>query len=1191
MFGAILCFELRYQLRQPAFYWYLAVFALAGFLFALVFAQPRGAIQVNSPVTVAFALGWLGLLGALVPLWVWGDVALRDAGAGMSELVGTTPTPAWLYLAARFAVAFLGVCLVSVAAAAGYEIACRMWWIDPAKIAPFHPLAYANVLAILVLPTCLTLGAIFALVAAATRSRLATYIALIGIFVFVFTTYAFMPRLAWGNRYLAGLADPTGLAALLDTTAHWTPHERNATLLPLQGTLLWNRAIWGAVSIACLALVVVLLARPDRAGRVRAGSGAARGAPAGQAGVAASRVVPLAFQRRAATPFTGGGLAGQVFACLRLELRATLHSWTVLILLVLFGVATGAVLWSFAQHSVTASVLNMVGPSSAGLLYLLALFLGGEMVWRERQARIAEIVAATPTPSFVFVVTKLGALAVTMAALLGIAAIVGLAFQVAKGAPQIDLHFYAVDLLLSLLPQALMVAVVAMLVHVVVNSRPIGHLVAITLIVGASIGTEWLGSEERLLQFGYLPDLPLSDMNGLGHFLTGRLWFLAYWGCVSILLGVAATMLWVRGPAPGLLARLGGMRHAVTPAAAAVGVLALLGTAFAGGGIYWSTHVLNEWATKSSRELERIAYEKSYGGLVSAAQPNVTEVELAVDLHPETRAYSVRGKYVLANLGTQPIETVVVEFNSSPDRVELAGATLAESGCCDVYVFRPSVPLAPGETRVLEFALSLSPNGFTAEADVTRVLHNGTFMGSHQLTPRIGIDPAGFLQDEARRRAHGLEPLAKAPVLGGEPTRRNYAKADHVRFSITVSTSPDQIAVAPGYLQREWTEGGRRYFRYQMDRAVRNQWAIVSARYVVARDRWKDVELAVYHHPKHARHVPRMLEAMKLALEYCSTQFGPFQHRQMRILEFPYDELVGLLAVSFPNTVPFGEIAGFTADPSALLGFDDITRVTAHEIAHQWWGGQVVPADMPGARFITETLAEYSALMVMERRYGRDMIRGFLKQNLDAYLKGRGGDGSEQPLVRVSARQPHIAYQKGGLAMYALKEAIGEEAVNRALARLVQQFGDKSDIYPTPDDLVRLLRAEAGPRHQELVTDLFERIVLWDYRILSADAKATDDGRWRVQLKVISRKLEADSRGAEKEAPLDQDVEVGLFAADPSTPSLAARDVILLERRRLKGGVATIELVSAQRPAFAGINPYLTLIQRDIGHTIVALPR
>jgi ABC-2 type transport system permease protein len=250
----------------------------------------------------------------------------------------------------------------------------------------------------------------------------------------------------------------------------------------------------------------------------------------------------------------------------------------------------------------------------------------------------------------------------------------------------------------------------------------------------------------------------------------------------------------------------------------------------------------------------------------------------------------------------------------------------------------------------------------------------------------------------------------------------------------------------------------------------------------------------------------------------------------------------------------------------------------------------VISANVPGAIFLSETLAEYSALMIMERTYGKDRIRAFLKRNLDLYLRGRGGDAKERPLTLVGRHQEHIAYKKGGIAMYALKEAIGEAAVNRALARLVREHASKSNPYPTPDDLIRLLRAEAGPAHRQLITDLFQKIVLWDYGVVSAKAAATQDGKWLVELKVRARKLEADESGVEKEVPLDQYVDVGLFAADPRAPSFTSRDVIVLDRRRLKSGTHTIKLVTAQRPAFAGINPYLTLVQRhDVG-TVVSVP-
>jgi hypothetical protein len=1208
MFGSIVGFELRYQLHQRTFYAWLAASALIGYLLAVAMAGWTSALKLNAPSYIAATFSWLALLGAYMPLWVCADAALRDRDAGMTELVRTTPTPAWLYLLARVGVAYMSLFVVFLAAAVGFELGCRMWWIDATRVTPFRPLAYANAFAVLVLPTLFILGAMFVLVAAATQKRFAAYILLIIIF---FLTFEGNLLSASGiYRSLAGLIDPTGLVALRETTSHWSNTERNTLLVPLHGVLLWNRVVWGAIGLCCLTLAGALLARRDSPGAVHAGAVAAdptepvRSAyvgPVTRLGVPDPHPSATAVARRPTAPYGGAGLADQIFARLWLEARAILLSWTFAAMAALVGLMfiLPEILWQFAAPTlgelgavpslpVTAQVAGFAAAACDLPLLVIAIFLGGEMVWRERQAKIAELIDATPTPSFVFLITKLGALAVVMVPLLCLAIIIGVGYQLAHGMTRIDVHFYAVTLLVALMLPTMMLAVLAALVHVVVNSRFVGHLVMVGLAVGFSSLT-FLEIEHPMIAFGQLPEVRLSDMNGLGHFLTGPMWFLAYWGSISVLLGVATVLLWVRGPAPPLLTRVRATRHAMTRMAAGIGLLALLGTVLTGGYVYWNTRILNLHATKAYGEQQFADYEKKYGPLLGVAQPRVVAIDIAIDLHPELRTYSMRGQYVLANVGTQPIETVFVRFRGIVDSAELADATLVDKeGCCNVYMFRPRVPLAPGETRVLSFAITFSHRGFRSkDEDKASIWYNGTFLRSGEFAPQIGL-AAVFLLDERRRRAHGLVPLDQPPKASGSPYRQNFVSPDSdlVRFAVTVSTSLDQIAVAPGYLQREWIEGGRKYFRYEMDRPILNFWAIVSARYAVVRDRWNDVELAVYHHPPHVQHVRRMLDATKLALAYCSSAFGPFQFRQLRILEFPYGEF----AQSFPDMVPFGEQMGFIVHPAALVAFDVVTSITAHEVAHQWWAHQVTPAAGPGANFLTETLAEYSALMVMERLRGKDRIRAFLKSNLDAYLQGRGQDAKERPLARVERGQNYIAYKKGGIAMYALKEAIGETAVNRALARLVREHAFKSDPYPRPDDLIRLLRAEAGPRHQQLITDLFEKIVLWDYGVVSVKATATEDGKWLVQLKVRAGKLEAYEGGAEKEVPLDQDVDIGLFTADPRTPGFTSADVIVLERRRLKGGTHTIELVTGQRPTFAGIKPYLTLIQRNFHATVAAVP-
>ncbi|MEE8355726.1 MAG: hypothetical protein V3R33_00315, partial [Anaerolineales bacterium] len=111
--------------------------------------------------------------------------------------------------------------------------------------------------------------------------------------------------------------------------------------------------------------------------------------------------------------------------------------------------------------------------------------------------------------------------------------------------------------------------------------------------------------------------------------------------------------------------------------------------------------------------------------------------------------------------------------------------------------------------------------------------------------------------------------------------------ADRITFEATVSTSLDQTAIAPGYLQGEWTDNDRRYFHYKMDAPIFNLYAFLSGRYEVKRDKWNDVDIAVYHHETHAFNIDHMMDSIKKTLDYCTVNFSPYQHRQVRIIEFP----------------------------------------------------------------------------------------------------------------------------------------------------------------------------------------------------------------------------------------------------------------------------------------------------------------
>jgi aminopeptidase N len=220
--------------------------------------------------------------------------------------------------------------------------------------------------------------------------------------------------------------------------------------------------------------------------------------------------------------------------------------------------------------------------------------------------------------------------------------------------------------------------------------------------------------------------------------------------------------------------------------------------------------------------------------------------------------------------------------------------------------------------------------------------------------------------------------------------------------------------------------------------------------------------------------------------------------------------------------------------------------------------------------------------MVMKRMYGEDQIRKFLKFELNSYLRARGGQPlEERPLNRVEPSQGYIHYRKGSLVMYRLADEIGEEAVNRALRRFLKEHAFKGAPYPVASDLIACFRAEAPADKQALITDLFEKITLYDLKARGAVVKARPDGRFDVTLTIDAKKLYADGKGKETAAPLDEALEIGLFTAQPGKKDFTKTSILALERRAIRSGVQTVTVTVAKRPVWVGVDPYNMLIDRN----------
>jgi ABC-2 type transport system permease protein len=1060
-----------------------------------------------------------------------------------------------------------------------------MPWIDEELLGPVRLQPYVWSFLALAVPNALVTGALLALLAALTRSILWVYIGVLGFLVLYIVTGVMLVDI--DNVWVAVLAEPMGVRAISRLTRYWSAEERNAGVPAFVGYLLANRLLWSTIAVGLLAATFALF-RTDRAGTGKAwfGKRVAEATPA--------RVARPQAQVPAVMPQFGAATTWrQVLRQAAFDTAGVFRGVPFLVLLAfaMVNFIPSAVLtesmFGTPIHPVTSQMVEALQSSYSWLLAFIVMFYAGELVFRERGVRIAEITDAMPVPDWVPLVAKFLALVAVIMAFQAIGALAAMAVQLAKGhfdlQPLLYVKMLAVGSVFYLLA-----GVLALCLQVYVNSKFAGYAFLIAVIL-APAALSAVGFDHPLYTFGAWENAPHSDMNGYGHFLAKQFWMQGYWAAMFTAAMLLATAFWVRGTGASPKQRWTLARTRLRgPLGVGLGA-ATAATLAIGGYLFWNYNIRNDYLTGDDQLDVQARYEKQYKRYESLPQPRIVAADIAVDLRPEDATARIDGRLRVKNRHAVPITDVhvVMADDGTLKAIDFGGQALVKHDAELGYrIYRLATPLAPGEERAVTFRVQLAPNGYAASPADTRIVGNGSFLNNRAF-PSFGYAADAEIVDRAERKKRGLGEPRRMPKLEDKAARaNNYVtyEADWLDFATTVCTAPEQVALAPGYLKREFAKDGRRCFRYEMDRPMLNFYAYLSARWEVTRGQYtsadgRRIPIEVYHHPRHDWNVARMIEAVQHSLAYYEKGFSPYQHQQVRIVEFPAFAASSKFAQAFANTIPYSESIGFIADLSDPDELDYVYYVTAHEVAHQWWAHQVIGANVQGATMLSESLSQYSALMVMEQEYGRAHMRQFLRRELDGYLAGRGGERLEElPLAR-NENQQYIHYEKASLVLYRLREELGEDAVNRALRKFIAAHAYQEPPYPTSLDLLAFIRAEAGPEQQALVTDLFEKIAFYDNRLEGATAKKRADGKYEVTLDMHAAKRYVDGKGKETAGALDDWIEVGVFASGPSGKERDEK-VLYLQRHRVTQAEPTLTVVVDAAPYEAGFDPYNKLIDR-----------
>jgi len=1183
--------EFRYMLRSPQTIVSFAVFFLFTY-FAMasnnVTIGAGGNVDVNSPfaLTQTFLIMHVFAIFS-VPAFIANSL-LKDVDHKFDGILFSTPISKADYLFGRFIGSFAALTVALMGIPLGSLIGSFWPGVNPETLQATNLGTYIQIYFGFVLPSLFAMAAIIYAVAVMSRSIMYSYLAVMALLIMYLVGFRLLNAPEY--REMTALLDPFMVRTFSEYTRYWTAVERNTMMMAYEGTVLMNRLLWGGLAVGFVGLSYFLFSFRVAAKQRKEKKDKAAENMAGL-------IERVTLGVRGTAVWGRGTVVTQFIMRTKFEVLSVFKSLPFLIIvgfsifLTITSLISRNVGYGLDAFPVTRLMIQAIqGGLGLGMIVLL-IFYSADIIWRERTSKFNEIIDAMPTPNWVFVASKLIALASVLVALLLLGIVMAILIQIASGFDSLEISLYLHRGLVHFVIPPILIAVLCCFVQVLSKNRFLGMLIMVVYFISTIILSQF-GFEHPLYQYAASIPSPLTDMNGSGRFIEGDYWVMGYWAAFSVLLLMMTYLLWNRGTLQPLKFRLRNLKAFKQPAFAVPALLALATFVGTGAYVFYNTNVLNQYLTGDDREELAVAYEKQYRQYADLPMPRTTDIKIDVDIYPYKRRVEARATQVLENKTAQAIETVHMVFPATAGTpvVELEGATVASfDDTYDYFIFDLTSPMQPGEKRTFKYEAVIQQQGFQHAGNSVTLVRNGTFLNNTEFAPYIGFAPQLMLSDRNTRREYGLEPLPRTPKLEDESQYgNNYLRqdSDFVTFETTVSTVKGQTVVAPGYLQKDWVEGDRHYFTYKMDAPILNFYSYLSAEYDIVRDKAGDIDIEVFHHKPHSYNVERMITSVKDSIAYFSKAFSPYQHKQLRILEFPsYRNF----AQAFPNTVPYSEGIGFIAEITGEDAIDLPYYVTAHEVAHQWWAHQVMSANTQGGTMLVETLAQYSALLVMEQKYGKDQIRKFLKYELDRYLRGRAGDPEgELPLYKVENQQ-YIHYRKGSVIMYALKDYVGEDVVNRSLQRLVKLRGFQSEPYAISTDLLTILKEEVGAEHHGLIEDFFEKITIFDVKLDKSRVTEMADGRFKVEMDVEVAKVYADAEGNETEASFDIPVDIGLFFKSPAEEGYGADDVLMLEKRRVTEAKSTIEIIVDKKPSFAGIDPYNKLIDRNSNDNLAAV--
>ncbi|WP_232815644.1 M1 family aminopeptidase [Chryseobacterium capnotolerans] len=468
-------------------------------------------------------------------------------------------------------------------------------------------------------------------------------------------------------------------------------------------------------------------------------------------------------------------------------------------------------------------------------------------------------------------------------------------------------------------------------------------------------------------------------------------------------------------------------------------------------GLISGNYFMNGYLPKDDEKelLNSVQYEKNFRKYESLPQPDITAIKTKIKLYPSHNSYEINGHYTLRNQTNQPIDKILINFNTD---LKLETAVFkSDSEIITVTGNTTEVllehALKPNGTATFEFKISYQWFAVNGHESFNAIIENGSFMRISRYYPTIGYQKDFEIQDEKLRSQYRLEKLKEIK----KPEAPEVFKKDFINLDMTISTEKDQTAIGTGDLVKKWTQADRNYFQYQA-KNIPFRFAVSSAEYEVKSIHYKGIAVNIFYHKNHFENVDHLLKNAQLTLDYCQQNFGKYPFKTINFAEIS-SFTRGFAATAYPSAIFMPEDMVFHANITADQKQDVINELAGHELSHLWWGNsQINPDAREGSVMLTETLTMYTEMMLYKKMHGKAKMMERLQVHQQIYDNEKGLS-ENLPIYRATGDVSHISYSKGAVAMVTLSDLIGEDKLNTALKSFL--IHNPYPRKPTSLDLLR----------------------------------------------------------------------------------------------------------------------------------------